>query len=115
MHRFRINLAFTTTCLVLAGITASALAGPPIKNVVLVHGRPGQTGGCVQGRVAWPSYRALRHFGRRSLEKSRIGRTGKLGAILDQNSGCLRFAPVSLVGTPREAGQADSPVLHRNG
>src|SRR4051794_18156395 len=38
MHRFRINLAFTTTCLVLAGITASALAGPPIKNIVLVHG-----------------------------------------------------------------------------
>jgi pimeloyl-ACP methyl ester carboxylesterase len=38
MNRFKISLAFTATCLVLAGLTASALAAPPIKNVVLVHG-----------------------------------------------------------------------------
>jgi pimeloyl-ACP methyl ester carboxylesterase len=38
MYRFKINLAVTAACLVLAGITASALAAPPIKNIVLVHG-----------------------------------------------------------------------------
>src|SRR3954468_4150127 len=38
MHRFKSNLAISAACFVLAGITASALAAPPIKNVVLVHG-----------------------------------------------------------------------------
>jgi pimeloyl-ACP methyl ester carboxylesterase len=38
MYPFKTNLVFTAVCLVLAGITASALAAPPIKNIVLVHG-----------------------------------------------------------------------------
>src|SRR2546423_12097679 len=38
MHRIKINIAFIAACLVLAGIAASALAAPPLKNIVLVHG-----------------------------------------------------------------------------